>query len=132
MKTYDDHGAVTLACDFPFSQVDEPEPQLIAVPGRPSSIAIEMACECQRQIWEWIYQPPCEDIDGFVCRCIIATWIFNPHLHSYSEAEIARRFGKKKQSLDRWSQDFKRTFPYLKTLQHFRHVTNERPSNHPK
>lgn len=115
-RAYDDLGKVTLTEDFPYSQVDSD------LAGRVMDMSPEeAACECQRQIWQWVYQPPCKDLDGYLCRCIIACWIFVPQLRSYTMTKLARRFAKRKQSLGRWVSDFKRTFPELsKHLEHLR------------
>ena len=83
--------------------------------------AIQAACECNRRVWQWVYQPPNQDLDGFICRCIVACWVFVPQLREYSQTAIAARFGKKKQSLNRWIVDFKREFPEIgQHLQHTR------------
>lgn len=82
---------------------------------------IDMACQCQSKIWAWVYQPPAIDMDGFMVRCLIACWIFVPELRTLSMTEMAGRFGKKKQSLGRWVEDFKKTFPELNRIQHIRH-----------
>lgn len=82
---------------------------------------VEMALELQRRIWAWVYQPPCENIDGFRCRCIVACWIFVPQLRDYTMTQMAKRFAKKKQSLGRWVADFKTEFPEVaKHLQHIK------------
>jgi hypothetical protein len=113
---YDDGGSVTLVSDFSYDQIDRD------LGFAPAERDLDDACECQRRIWAWVYQPPCKDLDGFNCRCIVASWIFVPQLRSESMTYIAGRFGKKKQSLGRWVSDFKTAFPEVsKHLQHLRH-----------
>jgi len=80
------------------------------------------ASEAVRLLFAWVYQPPCKDQEGFYCRAIIACWIFVPQLRSYTMTEMAGRFGKKKQSLGRWVEDFKREFPEVtRYMQHIKH-----------
>lgn len=76
--------------------------------------------ELNHQVWEWVYQQPCKDMEGFFCRAIFACWIFVPDLRACTMTEIAGRFGKKKQSLGRFTESFLATFPQLKSLQHFK------------
>lgn len=116
---WDDNKNPTLTVGFEFSAVDR---GAFGVDDDHSSNARDMACECQRRVWHWIYQPPCEDLDGWTCRCIVAAWIFVPQLRSYTMTRIAERFGKKKQSLGRWVADFKKEFPEVcKHLSHLKH-----------
>lgn len=82
---------------------------------------VEQACEVVRRVFQWVYQPPCNDPDGFVCRAIFACWVFVPQLRGYSMTEIAGRFGKKKQSIGRFVPSFSQTFPEVAAhLQHLR------------
>jgi hypothetical protein len=71
-------------------------------------------------IFLWIYQPPCQDMNGFFCRNLIACWIFIPDLRECSMTTMAKTFAKKKQSLGRWVANVKLTFPELNRLEHFR------------
>ena len=117
MTRFDDLGQVTETVDFQYAEIDTN----CFGNKQTQNDGLEAACECQRQIWAWVYQPPCEDIDGFICRCIVASWIFVPQLRDYTMTEIAGRFGKKKQSLGRWVADFKRQFHAVANhLQHLR------------
>jgi len=115
MIAYDENSLKTLTTDFPFHELD-----CEALDAKEE--AMEMACEAAHRVWEWIYQPACKDLDGFTCRCIVACWVFVPMLRGYSMTDIASRFGKHKQSLGRWVDDFKLQFPEVaKHLAHLRH-----------
>ena len=116
---YDEAG-ITLTCDFDWHQVEQ---DLDGDNSRlANSDAIDAICECQQRIWEWVYHAPCRDLDGFMCRAIIATWVFYSPMRAYSMTEIAGRFGKKKQSLGRWVVDFKIQFPEI--VKHLAHLRN--------
>ncbi len=87
-------------------------------PGRSGS---EEACEMFARMMSWVWQGQCEDLNGLDCRATVVCWIFVPALRSYDMTEMAGRVGKKKQSLHRWTTDFKKAFPEVaKHLQHMR------------
>lgn len=111
-------GQVTLTEDFDYASVARGLGETFDEPATEDSI--DLAAFQIRKLFHWVYQPPCQDLEGFTCRSIIACWIFVPQLRSYSMTEMAGRFGKKKQSLGRWVDDFKKVFPELKHLNHFR------------
>lgn len=115
---FDDLSQVTQTVDFAYDEIDR------RVFGKSNDVpdAVEMTLECQRRVWHWVYQPPMKDMDGFFIRSILCCWIFVPQLRSYSMTEISGRFGKKKQSLERWMSDFKREFPEI--TKHLQHVLN--------
>ncbi len=71
--------------------------------------------EIIRTLITWIWQDGMKDARGIQIRSIIVCWIFLPHLRPLSLTELARGFGKDKQSLGRWVDDFKIKFPNLKT-----------------
>jgi hypothetical protein len=109
MQAYDEHG-VTQTVDFCYGEVEE----------IPINTDLDAILEMNRRVWQWVYQPPNKDLDGFMCRCIIACWIFCPPLREYTQTDIAARFGKKKQSLNRWIVAFKRELPEVG--QHLQHT----------
>lgn len=80
------------------------------------------ALEQFRKICSWIYQAPCKDLNGFFCRCAISIWIFIPELRVETLTNVAGSFGKKKQSLGRWVDDFKLQFPEI--TNHMQHIRN--------
>ena len=116
---YDEQG-ITLTCDFDWKQVEHDLDGPDAPPD--TDQLVETICACQNRIWEWVYHAPCRDLDGFMCRAIIATWVFYSPMRAYSMTEIAGRFGKKKQSLGRWVVDFKIQFPEI--VKHLAHLRN--------
>ncbi len=121
MTGFDESGS-TLVCDFDFAAVDSALAGTVDPVEAARISPTEAACECQRQIWAWVYSPPCEDMDGFTCRSIIACWVFVPQLREYTMTQIAQRFGKKKQSLGRWVADFKVQFKEVANhCQHMHH-----------
>ena len=111
MSAYNEHG-ITETVDFCYGEIDPPPNP---------HCDIDIVIELNQRIWAWVYQELSVDLDGLMCRCIIALWIFVPSLRDYNQTQIAARFGKKKQSLNRWIVDFKREFPEIGNhLQHTR------------
>ena len=124
-RAYDDDGSVTLTTEFDFGSVER---SLDGIPSDDQVRAhvIGLVLEIEARLNEWTYQPPCDDIDGFLCRSIIRAWIFCPQLRAYTMTDIAGRFGKHKQSLARWVGDFLREFPELRHIQHVKHEASPR------
>lgn len=75
---------------------------------------IDAACKVFTQLLEWIWQRGMKDERGIAIRAIVCCWVFLAQLRPLTETEIARGFGKHKQSLGRWVDDFKRRFPKIR------------------
>ncbi|MCU0772368.1 MAG: hypothetical protein MUE94_11465 [Verrucomicrobia bacterium] len=105
--------AVTV--DFPFEEV------YARLDGPPPPDPHEQAAECLRHLFRWVNSGASfRDCAGFVTRSAIVSWIVCPENHALSMTDVAGRFGKKKQSLGRWVDDFKLQFPQL--CQHAHHL----------
>lgn len=114
-RHFDDSGSITLTTDFSYAEVDDH----LGCPNIDHDY--DAILECQRRVWDWVYQEN-KDLDGFMCRCIVVCWIFVPTNRAQTMTYIAGRFGKKKQSIGRWVDNFKLTFPEIsKHLQHLRY-----------
>ena len=103
--------------DFPYDQVDR---DLGFVKEK---VEDERATEALRRFSQWIAQGDLRDWDGVFCRMTNIIWILCPQLSSYSMSKMAKRVGKKKQSLGRWVDDFKREFPV--TAKKMKQLNNE-------
>ena len=113
MPVYDESG-ITQSVEFAYGEI-EPEPL--------ASIDVDAVLEMHNRVWSWVYHAPCQDINGLLCRCIVACWILYAPLRKYNQTEIAARFGKKKQSLNRWIVSFKNEFPEIgKHLRYTKHT----------
>jgi len=62
----------------------------------------------------WIWQDGMKDERVIQIRAVIVCWVFLKHLHPLNLTELARGFGKDKQSLGRWVDDFKLKFPTIR------------------
>lgn len=114
---HDEDGQLANSVEFPYGEVQaslgDPPPEDDETEFSPEEI--DAACKVFRSLVSWIWQSGMKNTDGITIRAIIVCWIFLNHLHPLSLTEIARGFGKKKQSLGRWVEDFKRRFPQVKT-----------------
>jgi hypothetical protein len=73
-----------------------------------------------RLLLNWVWQDGMKNPDGLQLRSMVICWVFLKELRPMQLSELARGFGKKKQSLGRWVDDFKRRFPNIRTP-HMRH-----------
>lgn len=63
----------------------------------------------------WTYQSPSHtNTDGIAIRTIVQNWFLIKELQPLTLTQLARMYGKDKQSLGRWVDDFKRRFPGLR------------------
>jgi hypothetical protein len=62
----------------------------------------------------WVWQDGMKNPEGLQIRSMIVCWNFLPHLQPLELSELARGFGKKKQSVGRWHDQFKLAFPHHK------------------
>ncbi len=118
-------GHIEPTSDFPFDEIYERD-EMDRVRGSRSSPLrddvedpltpeeMEAALRVFTKLLEWVWQNGAKNCEGLKIRAIIACWIFLKHLRPLSLTEIARGFGKKKQSLGRWVDDFKIAFPNIR------------------
>ncbi len=75
---------------------------------------MDAALKVFSRLLEWIWQNGMKNSEGLTIRAVIACWIFLKHLRPLTLTQMARGFGKKKQSLGRWVDDFKIAFPHIR------------------
>lgn len=79
-----------------------------------SAEEIDAACKVFTRLVEWIWQDGMKNVEGLQIRAIIVCWIFLSQLRPLTLTQMAAGFGKRKQSLGRWVDDFKRSFPRIR------------------
>ncbi len=79
-----------------------------------TDLEIDAACKVFTRLVEWIWQDGMKNVEGLQIRASIVCWIFLSQLRPLTLTEMAKGFGKKKQSLGRWVDDFKRAFPRIR------------------
>lgn len=110
-------GQWEAAVEFDFDAIringfDPPAPE-----NDPTEFTVEeldAASKAFTQMVSWIWQDGKNNSEGITIRAIIVCWIFLSHLRPLTLTEMARGFGKKKQSLGRWVDDFKSKFPDIR------------------
>jgi hypothetical protein len=80
---------------------------------------VDRALKVFTTLLDWVWQSGMKNGNGIQIRAIIVCWVFLKHVRPLQEAELARGFGKKKQSINRWVEHFKKSFPRIK-IPHFR------------
>ena len=109
-------GQLEPTCNFPYDEVDQ---SLFGAEARKelndlSAADFEAASRVFRALVSWMWQNGMKNPQGLNLRAIIVCWVFLEHLRPLTLTELARAFGKKKQSLGRWVDDFKRAFPRIR------------------
>ncbi len=118
------NGQIELTTDFPFDEIDERERSNQAQGfhveqsggDRDEFSAEEMdaAFKMFTRLLEWVWQGGMKNSDGLKIRTAIACWVFLKHLHPLTLTQLARGFGKQKQSYGRWVDHFKIEFPHIR------------------
>lgn len=73
-----------------------------------SDADIDAAAKVITRVFEFVWQNGMKNPEGLQIRATIVCWVFLKHLHPLTLTELARGFGKKKQSLGRWVDEWKR------------------------
>jgi hypothetical protein len=116
----DDHRP-TAVTEFEWGEVKEIIDALVEVDqaGDPLERIDEETYDSFRKgleaLFRWIYQDPYHrNLEGIQIRALIIAWICIPDLHPLTLTQLARMYGKHKQSFGRWVDDFKRHFPRIR------------------
>ena len=82
--------------------------------------AMEAACVGFTRLMEWLWQDGMKNSEGLQIRAAILCWVFLSQLRPLTMTQMAAGFGKKKQSLGRWVDDYKRQpdFPRIAHMKH--------------
>jgi hypothetical protein len=108
---YDEDGLLIAVSDFPFSEIDVRLHPVAAVEEQPKEFTGAQGQTAFARLVGWQYQNGKCNPEGLLIRAIVVCWIFLPHLHPLNLTQMANMFGKHKQSMGRWVDDFKREFP---------------------
>lgn len=102
-----DDGHLEPATGFDYDRIDQ---SCFGVEERKQT-DFEGAAALMRRLFEWHFQDGMNNPEGVLIRGAILDWFFVPQLRPLTMVELARGFGKKKQSFGRWVDHFYRTFP---------------------
>lgn len=114
---HNESGALVPVQDFDYDAVDQN-----LFPGATreeleqlTQTEIDAALKLFRLLLSWIWQSGMKNPEGIQIRAILVCWIFMKELRPLTLTQMATGFGKKKQSLGRWHDNFKRRFPDIIT-----------------
>ncbi len=119
---FDDGGGRVETVDFDYDEIErqvfnhDPEAECDQL----SAEEMELALKMFRRLLTWIFQNGMKNPEGLQIRSIVACWVMLEVLHPLSLTEIARGFGKDKQSLGRWVDEWKKEFPQIRNP-HIKH-----------
>lgn len=111
---YEEDGRPVPIQEFSYAEIDREEidaEELASLTPKEMDAALKVL----ERILSWIWQNGMKNPEGLQIRAMIACWIFLKHLSAMELSELARGFKKKKQSIGRWHDQFKRDFPFIKT-----------------
>lgn len=76
---------------------------------------LEDATKLLRTVLTWVWSGGINNIEGLQIRAMIVCWIFLERLKPLTETELAKIFGKDKQSVGRWVEEWKKAYPTVHT-----------------
>jgi len=102
--------------EFDYEALDRnlfPEQEAEQIKRDLSEEAIQVGLKLFALLMRWVWQDGSKNPDGIQIRAMIGCWISIEELRPLTLTELATGFGKRKQSLGRHADNFKKTFPYL-------------------
>lgn len=87
--------------------------------GQYSQDDVDRALVVVTRLLKWIWQGGMKQPDGLQIRAMIICWVFLKELRPIELTQLAGAFGKDKQSLGRWVDNFKMFFPRIR-ISHMR------------
>jgi hypothetical protein len=112
-----DDGGVVPISHFDYAKIDADLFSSADFEGDNSELSAEemqRALKFVRSVMGWIAQNGMKNPEGVKIRALIACWVLLEYLHPLTLTELANGFGKHKQSLGRWVDDWKVKFPQLR------------------
>lgn len=82
--------------------------------GEYSQDDIDRALVVVTRMLKWVWQGGMKNADGLQIRAMIICWVFLKELRPIELTQLAGAFGKDKQSLGRWVENFKEYFPRIR------------------
>jgi hypothetical protein len=113
---HDEDGSLIPVCGPDYDTIDR-DVFHVAPQDEGDSFSAEeydAACTVITRLIEWLWQDGMKNCDGLQNRAVILCWVFLSQLRPLTMTEMARGFGKKKQSLGRAVDDFKTVFPKIR------------------
>ena len=103
---FDQEGQPEATTDFPYDEID----RRLSDPESPPT-RVDGEGRLLKTVLEWVADKVPRHGNGLEIRATIAAWIFLPYLRGYTMTELAAMIGRDKQSVGRWVDDFRKSFP---------------------
>lgn len=110
-----DDGSLTAAVEFDYEAIERNLFARRAAEEIDNQAVIDGAARLFQQFMRWVWQDGKKNPNGVQIRAMIACWIFIPELRPLKETDLAIGWGMKKQSIDRWVQEWKKDFPKVRS-----------------
>ena len=119
---FDDEGQIIPSANFDYAAVEsalgnsdlfDPESAAELISLTPAEM--DAGLKLFRCLLRWMWQNGMRNTDGLTLRAIIVCWVFIEELQPLGLTQMARGYGRYKQSLGRWMDNFKASFPMIKT-----------------
>jgi hypothetical protein len=105
---FGDHSELVGTVDFDYDAIDR---NLAPQRAEINEDGFEVAGGAIKSLMRWIWQDGKRNPEGLQIRAAIVAWVMLPELEELTETDLARAFGKHKQSYGRWVQQWKLDFP---------------------
>jgi hypothetical protein len=112
-------GSLVHVDQFDWAKI-EPESDLVGMDQE----SVDRAIVVMRSLLQWVWKNGMNNPEGLQLRAMIVCWLFLKELRPMQLSELARGFGKKKQSVGRHVDDFKVHFPKFRSP-HMRPLRDE-------
>jgi hypothetical protein len=110
---FDENGARVGIAQFDYDQVDQDLTGYFPRAEKFTTKEIEAAVKVIDRLLIWIWQNGTRHPEGVKIRAIVVCWILLKPLRPFSLTHVSKLYGKKKQSLGRWVDQFKRDFGFI-------------------
>jgi len=112
---HSDDGSLTAAVEFDYELIERNLFPAAEMFESSSQVCIDGAAVLFQRLVRWVWQDGKKNAEGVKIRAMVVCWIFIPELRSLTETDLAIGFGKKKQSIGRWVEQWKKDFPNIRS-----------------
>jgi len=110
---FDENGRKVWVTQFDYDKVDQDLSKYSQRKETFTAKEVDAAIKVIDKLLCWVWHNGMRNPEGIKIRAIVVCWILLKPLRPFSLTGISKLYGKKKQSLGRWVDQFKREFKFL-------------------
>jgi hypothetical protein len=110
---FNENGERVGIAEFDYDQVEQDLGGYFPRKEQFTAKEIDAAVKVIDRVLIWVWQNGMRNPEGIKIRAIVVCWILLKPLRPFSLTMISQLYGKKKQSLGRWVDQFKRDFKFI-------------------